>query len=897
MVSYLSKSLSDTQKNYAIHELEALSVIYALETWNAYLFGQKNVDIFTDSQAVCWLFKPNSKYEGRALRWALRAGRWPVTLHHVKGSKNVLPDVLSRLPCTGTSETPKHDPEPLCPCCPRDPPSLTALHAAETEGKTAKYTIAAMTRSQSRARESKTRATQLLVVETPSTNMGTTQFNQHSAEGAPGTGTKTTDAPQRLAGRKLVTENHKEEIDHNPWSSIFPDCEFEDDVLSIRPNLILWHKVPDKIALFREHQQRDDAVNAIIKKLSKTKCSEGCSGCAHTQECIHFRWRISQDGLLLRHRQPTPLPRRSDTLRLYLELNTPCTCDDNPKCVHRNFRIGPRMERKSKTRKEKKPSLHNESFPSAVLAVSATGFESADVYPKKFQLVVPNSLVTSVLYHIHGSGVAGHPGMTKAFLRAKTKFWWSGMRRDVRRWVSACLRCQQRKPPRPQNANKPGTTKLPKGPMQEIYFDFSGPFEETARKNKWILTMVCAYSRYPIAVPLPDRSAEGVVHALLEHVIQHYACPEIIISDGAREFVGDVLKDFCKVFNIKHRVNPAYSPSLSSYVERYHAWQNACITIMADRYKDSWDVMLPLISLSYRTTIQSSTGFSPFEALRGYEPKMPYDVWDEWSQNVPEDVDATALRERMKTLYQRIRHAHDEAVSHNLETRKGKANERTFKPGDLVLRFAPKTSEVLPDEITAKGKLMDRWSLPNKVVACGEKGIYIVRDEKGDLHDARADCLRPFSFFTDGLPSIPARRKFSKPERRAMNRRHKQGAMKTADTGDMVIFPMRMAHGPGYGVGKVISKSGDNYDVQFYSNWEESVAPDATFHPCWINQRGKYYIGDRQGSDKPMLTSKYYTSDITQENFAAVDFKLLKSAKLPAAARGAVLIHPDFSQT
>ena len=96
---------------------------------------------------------------------------------------------------------------------------------------------------------------------------------------------------------------------------------------------------------------------------------------------------------------------------------------------------------------------------------------------------------------------------------------------------------------------------------------------------------------------------------------------------------------------------------------------------MADRYKDSWDVMLPLISLSYRTTIQSSTGFSPFEALRGYEPKMPYDVWDEWSQNVPEDVDATNLRERMKTLYQRIRHAHDEAVSHNLEARESKANE------------------------------------------------------------------------------------------------------------------------------------------------------------------------------------------------------------------------------
>ena len=103
------------------------------------------------------------------------------------------------------------------------------------------------------------------------------------------------------------------------------------------------------------------------------------------------------------------------------------------------------------------------------------------------------------------------------------------------------------------------------------------------------------------------------------------------MSDGAKEFVGQTLKDFCTIFDIRHQVNPAYSPSLACYVERYHAWQNACLTIVTSRYKTSWDLVLPLVTLSYSTTVQASIGHTPFEALRGYEPRMPFASWSTWT--------------------------------------------------------------------------------------------------------------------------------------------------------------------------------------------------------------------------------------------------------------------------
>jgi len=306
--------------------------------------------------------------------------------------------------------------------------------------------------------------------------------------------------------------------------------------------------------------------------------------------------------------------------------------------------------------------------------------------------------------------------------------------------------------------------------MQEIYIDFAGKYPETDRGNRWILSIVCAYSRYPITVPLPNRSAAVVVRALIEHVVQHYSSPKLIISDAAKEFTGQVMEDFCRVFDIQKHTNVAYSPELSSYVERYHAWQGACLTIVTSRFKRDWDLVLPLVSLAYRTTVHTSTGFTPFEALHGFEPRMPFDAWCTWNEDKgAKSTEMSGLQERMRQIYSAIKVAHDDAVSRNQSNRESTHRERDFGPGDIVLRFAPKSAEVLPKDVPNKEKMMDRWSSPGVVVAKGDRGTYVVRDANGKLTDERASTLTRYRVFKDGLPSVPQRRKFTKEERAARN--------------------------------------------------------------------------------------------------------------------------------
>ena len=50
-VSYASRSLSSPKKNYAIAELETLSVVWAINNYHAYLYGYR-VTVMTDHSAL-----------------------------------------------------------------------------------------------------------------------------------------------------------------------------------------------------------------------------------------------------------------------------------------------------------------------------------------------------------------------------------------------------------------------------------------------------------------------------------------------------------------------------------------------------------------------------------------------------------------------------------------------------------------------------------------------------------------------------------------------------------------------------------------------------------------------------------------------------------------------------
>jgi len=97
-VAFISKSLSDTERNYEIYDKEMLVVIRCLEAWRHFLEGVAvKFEIWTDYKNLEYFMKAQ-KLNRRQARWALYLSKFDFTLKHVPGSKIGKADSLSRRP-------------------------------------------------------------------------------------------------------------------------------------------------------------------------------------------------------------------------------------------------------------------------------------------------------------------------------------------------------------------------------------------------------------------------------------------------------------------------------------------------------------------------------------------------------------------------------------------------------------------------------------------------------------------------------------------------------------------------------------------------------------------------------------------------------------------------------
>jgi len=97
-VAFISKSLSDTERNYKIHDKEMLAVVRCLEAWRHFLEGAViKFEIWTDYKNLEYFMKAQ-KLNRRQARWVLYLSRFNFTLKHVPGTKMGKADSLSRRP-------------------------------------------------------------------------------------------------------------------------------------------------------------------------------------------------------------------------------------------------------------------------------------------------------------------------------------------------------------------------------------------------------------------------------------------------------------------------------------------------------------------------------------------------------------------------------------------------------------------------------------------------------------------------------------------------------------------------------------------------------------------------------------------------------------------------------
>ena len=270
---------------------------------------------------------------------------------------------------------------------------------------------------------------------------------------------------------------------------------------------------------------------------------------------------------------------------------------------------------------------------------------------------------------------AGHLAVEKTQSQLQRRGYWIGWRKNVKIFCQNCEPCNvyhRGAVPKQGNLQDMRVGE----PFQRIHIDITGDHRRSDDGMIYILTILCSFSKFAIAVPLPNKSATTVVQALTEHVILIHGSPISLHSDMGREFVNSLMQKLCDELGIHRSHTTQYHAQGNGAVERWHRSLNTMLGKVVSLHQTDWPRHLPFVVNAYNTTEHTSTGFTPYFLLYGREQRTPIDV-----MMGDDDIRGQPVSSFAEQLVDRLRHAHA-VVRENLK----RAGERAQKYYDFGVR-------------------------------------------------------------------------------------------------------------------------------------------------------------------------------------------------------------------
>jgi hypothetical protein len=411
---------------------------------------------------------------------------------------------------------------------------------------------------------------------------------------------------------------------------------------------------------------------------------------------------------------------------------------------------------------------------------------------------------------------------------------------------------------------------------------------ETESGCSYILTAVCPFTQWPFAVPIANKEAETVARALVQ-IFSVTAPPERVVSDRAKEFIGEVMQEVCRILRIHHIKTSGFNPQANGVVERFHRFLMACLTVHVHEFRSTWDDALAPILFAFRASVSTTTGYSPFFLVYGREAPLPLDSLFKLEQEGrPQSVEqyTRRLHQTLQNVYKGVAKAHMAAMEKNRDYRDRKEQRKhvSFTPGDFVLVWGPVAAGApYPD----KKKLLYQWSTPRVVHTQISDLHYRVLERVENKHSVSYELsqpihvnrLRPFSPLDDGKPSVPNQP--PPPKSRWIT-------PQAPVVGDMVVVHTEAEwDDKPFDVARVLQVLREGRTTRFVVHWFGNMQDAVTGaqHPCYVDRRDNKRVYKRQDSKAAQFspwTSETTRTKITQENLLLVGVKLTRAGKLSA---------------
>ncbi|KAL4347069.1 hypothetical protein GQ457_17G008780 [Hibiscus cannabinus] len=300
------------------------------------------------------------------------------------------------------------------------------------------------------------------------------------------------------------------------------------------------------------------------------------------------------------------------------------------------------------------------------------------------KLCIPQGSLREFLVHeAHGGGLMGHFGVTKTLDIVMEHFFLPHMRKTVAKICASCLTCKQAKSKvMPHGLYTP--LPIPSSPWIDLSMDFILGLPRTKKGQDSIFVVVDRFSKMAHFISCHKTDdAMHVADLFFRDVVRLHGIPRTVVSDRYVKFLSHFWKVLWGKIGTKLLYSTTCHPQTDGQTVIINRILGALLRSVVGKNVRNWENCLPFVEFAYNRSIHSSTGYSPFELVYGFNPLTALDLVPLPLTDIC-SLDGEQKAELVKTIHLKAKQRM-EKINQSNATRANKGRKQViFEPGDWV---------------------------------------------------------------------------------------------------------------------------------------------------------------------------------------------------------------------
>lgn len=234
---------------------------------------------------------------------------------------------------------------------------------------------------------------------------------------------------------------------------------------------------------------------------------------------------------------------------------------------------------------------------------------------------VPKEMEQQLIAQVHER--IGHFGVDKCYEKMRESYWFPNLKLKTDVYVKNCIKCILYSTP--CGPSEHSLYNIPKKPLpfDTIHIDHFGPLPSVTSRQKHILVIVDAFTKWTKVYPSVSTSTPEVCR-ILDKYFEYYGRPARIVADRGRCFTSEDFRKFVEDHNIQLVHAAVASPQANGQVERVNRVLKNMLGKLTEPLQHSdWTKQLKRVEFAINNTLHQSIGSTPSKLLFGVSQRGP----------------------------------------------------------------------------------------------------------------------------------------------------------------------------------------------------------------------------------------------------------------------------------